>query len=63
MKSGSKNSVYTPKLGLKLEKVCQKLGHDRNKITYICTNKTCENQRLNCSYCFLELHQDHPESR
>ncbi|KAL4499013.1 hypothetical protein ABPG72_016915 [Tetrahymena utriculariae] len=48
------------KLGLKLQPICIKGGHDRSKISYVCTDLHCQNQqKFGCAHCFLEDHGEH----
>lgn len=47
-------------MGLKLSPICAKEGHERSKITYVCTDLLCINeQKFGCAHCFLEDHGEH----
>ncbi|CAK71444.1 unnamed protein product (macronuclear) [Paramecium tetraurelia] len=49
-------------LGMNMEAVCPKKNHEKNKMLYICQYGDCKaDNRLGCSYCLVESHNDHSQ--
>ncbi|KAM3141165.1 hypothetical protein pb186bvf_006770 [Paramecium bursaria] len=52
------------RLGMKFDPVCNKKGHERGRIQFVCIEQNCNaDRRLACAHCIIDDHEDHVQNK